>query len=175
MPLPECLRPRSPDLGGIVLLALGYAAFVLFGLEWAVVPGAGTSVWPAAGLALGVLMLAGPRLWPGVLLGRLLAAVIVDSPQPMWADFLIAAGTTVGGAVPALLRYPLPEPRLGGLRDIIWLGLGGAALGATISAGVGVLALAVNATAPSQLLSAGVNWMRTVDDLLTRAAPRNAA
>ena len=116
MPLPGCLRPRSPDLGGIVLLAFGYAAFVLFGLEWAVVPGAGTSVWPAAGLAPGVLMLAGPRL-----------------------------------------------------------GLGGAALGATISAGVGMLALAVNGTAPSQLLSAGVNLMRTVDDLLTRAAPRNAA
>src|SRR4051812_8631321 len=66
----------------IALLAAAYAAAGVFGLTWSVIPGAGTPIWPASGLALGVLILGGVRLWPGVFLGRFLTALITHSPQP---------------------------------------------------------------------------------------------
>jgi len=56
-------------------LALLVALYVLtgkLGLLLAVPPGYATVIWPPSGIALGMLLVGGARLWPGVLLASFL-------------------------------------------------------------------------------------------------------
>jgi two-component sensor histidine kinase/integral membrane sensor domain MASE1 len=143
----------------ILLLAAAYAAAAALGLRWAIVPGAGTAVWPAAGIALAALAMGGARLWPGVFVGRMAAALIVASPQPVWGDLIIAAGTTLGAVAPVLVMRRLDlRPDMGRMAAMLWLVLAGAGLGATISAGGGVVALALSGVGGHPLLHAGWTW-----------------
>lgn len=84
-------------------LTIAYTTLAYVGLNWAQVRGAGSPVWPAAGVGLAGLMLGGVRLWPAIVIGRLAAAVLSGSAQPLWADTLIAAGNAIGTAIPALI------------------------------------------------------------------------
>src|SRR5215213_5847587 len=60
-----------------LLRALGvtlvYLATAKVGFLMAIPPGNVTAVWPPSGIALAVLLLWGPRLWPGIWLGAFLA------------------------------------------------------------------------------------------------------
>ncbi|HEX6860554.1 MAG TPA: MASE1 domain-containing protein [Caulobacteraceae bacterium] len=135
--------PGLKDAPLLAILTGAYWLTAVAGLQFAVVPGAGTAVWPAAGIAFAALLIFGPQLWPAIFIGRLLTAVTVASPQPMWADVLLAFGTALAAVVPIVPMRRLEDldHRLGNLRDILWLILGGAVLGGLISAGVGALAL----------------------------------
>lgn len=84
-------------------LTLAYTTLAYIGLNWAQVRGAGSPIWPAAGVGLAGLMLGGVRLWPAIVIGRLAAAVLSGSAQPLWADTLIAAGNALGTVIPALI------------------------------------------------------------------------
>ncbi len=53
----------------MLILALLYILTGKLGLLLAVPPGYATIIWPASGIALGMLMVHGARLWPGVLIG----------------------------------------------------------------------------------------------------------
>lgn len=53
----------------ILLTAASYYVAGRLGLLLAIPPGYATAVWPAAGLALAAVLLAGNRVWPGILLG----------------------------------------------------------------------------------------------------------
>ena len=151
------LRTYVPAL---LILTFAYWAAAVTGLQWSVVPGAGTAVWPAAGIAFAALLLSGVRLWPAIVLGRLLAAISVDSPQPLWADLLIAVGTMLGALIPVYLlkRLRLFDPALGRMRDIFWLGLVGGGAGALISATVGAFTLWISGTAAGRLPETWLNW-----------------
>ncbi|HEY2709788.1 MAG TPA: MASE1 domain-containing protein [Caulobacteraceae bacterium] len=164
--LPGDVGTRPLDVRGLGLyllklaaLAVAYAALAVFGLTWSVVPGAGTPIWPASGLALAALIVGGPRLWPGVFLGRLLAAILTHSPQPMWADALIAASNTVGALAPALvlLRLESFQPSLSALRHVLWL-IAASAASALLSAGPSMLTLIATGTPTAQLPVTFVNW-----------------
>lgn len=141
-------------------LTLAYWAAAVLGLQWSVVPGAGTAVWPAAGIAFAGLMLGGPRLWPAILLGRLLTTFTMALPQPWWAILLIAVGTTLGSLVPVLIlrRFRLFDPALGRMRDVFWLAVVAGLFGAAISASIGVLALWLGGAEPDRLLLVWLNW-----------------
>jgi len=154
------LLPGRRDLAPLAVVAVAYAATALAGLQWSVVPGAGTAVWPAAGIAFAAMILGGTRLWPALIVGRMAAALIVESPQPMWADLTIAAGTSLGAVIPALLirRAGGLDPRLQSFRDILHLVLSGAVLGAVISAGTGFLVLWATGAAPDRAAFAALVW-----------------
>ena len=143
-----------------LVVAAAYAATATAGLRWSVVPGAGTSVWPAAGIAFAALVLGGLRYWPAVFVGRVATAILVNSPTPLWADLLIAGATTLGAVVPAwaVRRAGGLDPKLGSFRAMLWLTLGGAALGAFISATFGAIALLASGMDPSRVAGAFQNW-----------------
>ena len=127
------------------LLFIVYWALAVVGLQWARAGGAGSAVWPAFGVSIAGLVIGGPRLWPAVFLGRLLASFTLGSQQPLWAEFALAginAGADVAGAL-ILLNVARLDLRLRTRRDILWLA-GGVGLSAFASATVaaGVFALA---------------------------------
>src|SRR5262245_6552791 len=129
------MRPNY--LGKVALLAALYAITGKLGLLLAVPPGYATIIWPASGIAIGMLIMHGARLWPGVLVGSFLlnaynSGVFLDpdwatSPQ-LKAAVIIAAGSTLqavtGRALIAkLMGLPL---KLTSVRHIFWLlGIGG--------------------------------------------------
>jgi len=79
----------------VIAVAAAYAAFA--GL-WQVAPWinpTGTPLWPPTGLATGVLLLLGNRVWPGVALGAYLACVIAG--QNLLASAFVVAGAVAAG------------------------------------------------------------------------------
>ena len=151
---------RLPAPIVFLAIAVAYLATGALGLRWALVPGAGSPVWPASGIAFAALILFGLRYWPAIFVARIALALLVRSPQPLWADIVIALGTTFAAVIPVWLirtawRF---SPQLGNIRDMLSLLLGGAALGATISAGVGAGVLLATGVPPPQVLSAASNW-----------------
>lgn len=137
------LLPRRRDTPAFLGLLGAYWIAAVVGLQWTVIPGAGTAVWPASGIAFAAMILGGPRLWLAVFLGRFLAAVAVASPQPWWADAWIAFSTALGALAPALLirrEGPL-DKTLGNLADAARLVLIGGVGGALVSGPLAVAGL----------------------------------
>jgi signal transduction histidine kinase/CheY-like chemotaxis protein len=127
------------------LLATAYFAAALLGLHWATVSGAGSPVWPAAGVALAGLLLGGVRLWPAIVIARLAAGLAVGSTQPVWVEVAIAFGNAAAVVLPllALRHWTKIDTRLTRLHDLIRLiaaALGSAIVAATI--GTSLVALA---------------------------------
>ena len=58
----------------IGLLAAVYYAAAKIGLRLAYLHGAVTALWPPVGVGIAALVLYGPRLWPGIVIGDLLVA-----------------------------------------------------------------------------------------------------
>lgn len=137
------LLPRRGDLGPFVLLAASYWLAAVVGLQWTVIPGAGSAVWPASGIAFAGLILGGARLWPAIVVGRFLAAVAVGSPQPWWADLWLALSTALGGLVAVLWirRIGGLDPTIGHLRDAARLILIGGVGGALVSGPMAIAGL----------------------------------
>ena len=65
----------SSTLGKTALLAALYIVSGKLGLLFALPPGFATVIWPPSGIALGMLLIYGWRLWPGVLVGSFLLNV----------------------------------------------------------------------------------------------------
>jgi PAS domain S-box-containing protein len=144
-----------------VLTAAAYAAAAVVGLQWSVVPGADTTVWPAAGVAFAALVIGGVRLWPAVFVGRVATALVLGSPMPLWADLVIAGANAAGAAVPvyAIQRSGGLNRNLGRMRDIAWLVLGGAVGGGLLAATLGGTVLLLDGMPPAR---AGMMWINGV-------------
>src|SRR4051812_42418092 len=143
---------------GVVALAAAYyaAAKVGYALEFAGPVAA--IVWFPAGVAIAGLCLAGPRFWPGVLVGDLLANDYTALPLGS------ALGQTLGNIaeviVAALLirRWAVGGARLDGLGGV-WRLFAAIAAGTAISAIVGPLALwAGNVISSGELLDVARTW-----------------
>ncbi|HZA53979.1 MAG TPA: MASE1 domain-containing protein, partial [Candidatus Udaeobacter sp.] len=87
------MRPRLHTLIAILALAASYFCAGKLGLSWAYVHTSASAVWPAAGLALAVLLLWGRRLWPGIFLGAFL--VNITTQGSLATTLAIAAGNTL--------------------------------------------------------------------------------
>lgn len=85
-------RRRLSLLAGIAALAGAYFATAWAGLQLALDHPSASVVWPAAGLAVGVLVARGTRLWPGVTLGAFAANVVVSGHVA--SSIAIALGNT---------------------------------------------------------------------------------
>jgi integral membrane sensor domain MASE1 len=144
------------------LIVLGvtacYFATGQIGIQWAIVREQISPLWPAAGVALAVPMLLGPRFWPGIALGALLTN-ITFGPSPL-VVLVISAGNTLG----PLLGYASMKrcgfrTRLDRLPDVVLLVAIGAIGGTAISALIGTGALvAGGGLAPAEFWPTALVW-----------------
>lgn len=153
-------RPSTRDAAATLTLTAVYWLAAVAGLQWTVVPGVGSALWPASGIALAALLLWGPRLWPAIAVGRFLAAVTVASPQPWWADAAVAVSTALGALVPALLirRGGAFDKTLGNLADTVRLVIVGGLGGALLSGIPAILTLWASGDAPGRLPHTFAAW-----------------
>lgn len=174
---------RRTDLLPFAALTLAYAIAALAGLQWTVVQGVGAVIWPAAGVALAGLLLGGVRLWPAILIGRLLAAAAASSTLPGVSTLLIAAGAVAAAVLPTLLlqRRGAFDPMLASLRDLVWFAVAGGALGGLISAATGVAGLAAAGVPIHAMQPVFLTWIlgfasgvMTVGALILVWSPREA-
>jgi PAS domain S-box-containing protein len=82
----------SRDLATWLLLAGVYALAGKLGLALAFVNASATAVWPPTGIALAAILVLGPRVWPGILLGAFF--VNETTSGSLWMSLAIAAGNT---------------------------------------------------------------------------------
>src|SRR3954451_4056196 len=136
----ERVSARRRTLGGraldytvrVLLLAAAYYAAAKIGLRLAYLHGSVTALWPPVGVGIAALVLYGPRLWPGVVLGDLLVA---DFSQPFGTVLGQTAGNTLEVLVAALLlrRLAGSQVAMDRVRDVFALVVAAAA-GTLISA-----------------------------------------
>ncbi len=151
-----------PRAGAAFLgLFAAYLVLAYVGLKWALIDGAGSPVWPAAGVGLAGLMLGGVRLWPAIALARLAAALLTGSPQPLWADAAIALGNALATAAAAMTLVRLaPQDlglrSLGGMLRFCFLA---SPVTAALSAAIGCAVLAMSSGLSGEVLwNVAFNW-----------------
>jgi len=108
------------------------------------------TVWPASGLALGVLLVWGRGLWPGIALGSL-ALGIGAGLTPLQALFY-AVGSSLESWLGAtlLMRFAGPRPGLGRLGEVLAF----VGWGAIVSTAVGVITITTLLMMPVSTASA---------------------
>jgi len=125
-PLPELKReplvtsdPRALAKYGAELLVIGAAYFVLAkaGLLLASIHPSATPVWPPAGLALAAILLRGPRVWPAIFAGSLIAnATNHIANASLEGQLLASLGIAVGNTLEAVVSGYLITMWSGGAR-----------------------------------------------------------
>jgi signal transduction histidine kinase/integral membrane sensor domain MASE1 len=137
-------RGTAPAIvvGAAVVAAYVVAAFL--GFRFASVAEQVTTVWPPTGISLAALLLWGPRLWPAVWVGALIANAAMNAP--IWTAAVVATGNTLEAVVATwVLRRSFQfDARLQRVRDVLTFILVAAAGSTIISATVGVGTLAVS-------------------------------
>ncbi|WP_410653962.1 MASE1 domain-containing protein [Amycolatopsis sp. lyj-112] len=118
-----------------------YFAAGQIGIQWAIVRDQISPLWPAAGVALAVPMLLGPRYWPGIALGALLTNIAFG--PSLGVVLVIATGNTLGPLLAyAVMRRLGFRNQLDRLPDAVLLvagAIGGTAVSATLGTGILVL------------------------------------
>jgi PAS domain S-box-containing protein len=141
-------RGRLVLLGvSIGLLAALYYAAAKIGLRLAYLHGSVTALWPPVGVGIAALVLYGTRLWPGIVIGDLLAG---DYSSPLGTVLGQTLGNTLEVVVAAILLRRLIGHRTGLERvgDVFAL-VAAAAVGALISASFGTTSLRLGDVIPS--------------------------
>jgi diguanylate cyclase (GGDEF)-like protein len=129
-------------------LAIGVLAGVYFvaarlALSLAYYHANATTVWVGSGIALGVLLLRGNVLWPGIFLGAFSANFMTAGS--VYTSLAIAAGYTLDALVGAWLvrRFARGADALERTRDVLKFALFGGLLSTMISPTIGVTSLAL--------------------------------
>src|SRR5436190_8323518 len=137
---------RSTRAGRLMLLGVSiavvaalYYAAAKIGLRLAYLHGTVTALWPPVGVGIAALVLYGPRLWPGIVIGDLLVG---DFSTPLGTVLGQTVGNTLEVIVAALLLRRLTGGRTGLDRvgDVLALVAAGA-VGTAISAIFGTASL----------------------------------
>ena len=149
------MRQRLGDrryLLAVAVTAAAYYAAARIGLRLAYphvgtgTHGSVTAFWPPAGVGIAALVLYGPRLWPAIVIGDLLAA---DYSTPLGVTLGQTLGTVAGIVVAAILLIRLgarrPGLRVGDVLVLIACAAAGTALGAAL----GVLAIWIAGDLPA--------------------------
>ncbi len=140
--------PHWRGVAANVVLAAGYFAAGVGGLQFALIHPQVTTVWPPSGIALAVLLIFGARLLPGVWVGAF--AVSLFSSGSLLGAVGVACGNTLAAGVGwALLRRTGFDGRLLRLDDASKLLVYGAMLDAFISALLGPASLFLAGSIPA--------------------------
>jgi len=139
-------------LVAMVVTAAAYYAAARIGLHLAyphtgtTTYGAVTAFWPPVGICIAALVLFGPRLWPAIVIGDLLAG---DYSTPLGVTLGQTFGTVVAVVVAALLLIRLGA-RTPGLRvrDVLVL-IACSAVGTAVGATLGTLAIWIAGDLPA--------------------------
>jgi PAS domain S-box-containing protein len=152
------LKPR-PLIGLNVFLAVVYFAAAELGLSLASLHTNVTPVWPPAGIAIASLLIFGPQLWPGILLGALAANLLTDIP--VGSAIGIAFGNTLQALVAywLLLRVVRWRGTLDSVGEVMSFVVCAAVIGPLVSATIGSLSLCLGGTAQwSGFTSLWLTW-----------------
>ncbi|MCU0804750.1 MAG: PAS domain S-box protein [Burkholderiales bacterium] len=145
----------------IAAVAIAYFLAAQAGLAFASAHGGASLVWPAAGVALAAVLLGGPLLAAGVLLGGL--AVYLAMGSTLGSALAVAGGGAIGALAGRVLLRAAGDTsaRLDRVRDVGWLALGGACGSALVTATIGTAAR-VGAGAPGaeEVLETWITWWR---------------
>jgi len=127
----------------VLFLIAGYVALAKLGLQWATFRGAASPVFPASGWALAGLLLFGVRLWPIIVVGRLISFWLDEVDEPLWMQLAISFGTaaTAGVGAYGIQRWGRIDLTLTRLSDILWLIGWGAVLSPILGSTIGAMAL----------------------------------
>lgn len=117
------------------------------GLQLAYLHGSVTALWPPVGVGMAALILLGPGVWPGIVIGDL---AVADFSQPWGTIVGQTVGNTLEVLIAALLFYRLAEGRtqFGRVRDVAAL-VGAAVVGTAISASFGTVSLRLGSVIPT--------------------------
>jgi len=161
-PVRDRMKPGSPlqTTLQIAILALCYYLAARAGLLLAFNNSNATPVWPPSGIALGAMLLAGYRIWPGILLGAFAANLVTFHANGLPLDAqvtLVSAAIAGGNTLEALsgawlLRRFLKGLELGELQAVYKF-TGIAMAMCAVSASIGSLSLLV-----SGLVSGAAYW-----------------
>jgi signal transduction histidine kinase len=137
----------------LILVALAYTLTGRIGLSLDPVSGFATLVWAPSGIALGVLLLGGMRLWPGILAGAVAVNLWSGAPIP------VALGIGVGNTLEAVTAtYLLRQIRgfrvsLDQLLDVLGVIVFGAVIATMVAATIGTLSLHLGGIVPRTALA----------------------
>jgi diguanylate cyclase (GGDEF)-like protein len=162
---PPVLRRWARDWGRVEhVAALGVMAAVYFGAAWfglhlAVVNASATAVWPAAGIALALVLTLGYRMWPAIFVGAFAANLLTTGAVG------VSLGIASGNTLEALTGAFLLRQFAGGRRvfdrapDIVRFFVL-AVIGSTmVSATIGVTALVLGGLARwSEFATLWITW-----------------
>ena len=159
---------RWQDLFNMLLIAVMYALLAKLVLSYFSAAGNVTMVWFPGGMALGLLLLKGLRLWPGVFVGAFAAGMLVDNV--IWLSFVVALGNTLESVLAAWLlkrshEFSLDLAKPLHLRTLTLV----AVVCSVISAIFGPLALGLHGMLPTQALPQAMMhwWMADVFGIIT--------
>ncbi|HEX6729579.1 MAG TPA: PAS domain S-box protein [Pyrinomonadaceae bacterium] len=153
------LRRKSwlVQLLAIVLVALAYFGAAKLGLSFASIHSSVSPIWPPTGIAIAAILLLGPRVWPGIFLGALLANS--SAPAAIPAAIGIALGNTLEALLAHLVLQRLSfDISMERARDVFKFVVA-ATTCTTVSATIGTLSLCLGGLAPwDQFGSLWVTW-----------------
>ncbi len=103
MPVPTANLPRPISAWHHLLAFLMYLALGRLGLLFAIEPGFGSPIFPAAGLAVAAMVWSRGRLWPAVAMASLVLNLSRSGAPWEWTgtDFLAALGIGIGATLQA--------------------------------------------------------------------------
>ncbi len=142
----------------VLLVAAAYYAAAKLGLQLAYPNGEVAALWPPVGVGIAALVLWGPRLWPGIVVGELLDSVGLSLP------FGTVLGQTVANTLEVVLAAVLLRrlfgSRIGLTRVAEVLGLVAcAAVGTLVSAFIGTGSLRLgNVIASGEVVDVWRTW-----------------
>ncbi|MDD9901594.1 MAG: CHASE domain-containing protein, partial [Alphaproteobacteria bacterium] len=160
--------PAWKHTAQLLLLSILYIATGKLGLMLAVPPGYATIIWPASGIAVGMLLVYGQGLWPGILIGSFILNCHVSeavTPEGVFVTHKVMAaiGIACGSTMQALVGRMLAA-RFVGLplafkrgRDILALLLMTGPFACLIAATVGVGSLVFSGVMPIEKMTD--NWL----------------
>src|SRR3954468_23312070 len=111
----ERVSASRRTLGGryelaVLALAAAYYVAAKLGLRLAYLHGTVTALWPPVGVGIAAIVLYGPRLWPGIVIGDLLVG---DFSSPLATVFGQTLGNTLEVLIAAAVLRRLVGDRVG--------------------------------------------------------------
>ncbi len=142
-------------LGKTLLLTILYILGGKLGLVFAAPLDHVSIIWPASGIAIGILLLFGWKIWPGILIGAFILELYIfhtlsPSGEFQFAQWMTASGIALGATFQALFAFALVRRTFGipmvcrQSKDLAVLFLLCAPLASFVSPSIGVITLYFN-------------------------------